>query len=147
MKTCPKCGGRVTTFSPDLDWCASCEARYQPGEIPDVDPKANEIEQLQAENTRLQSKLTHACEEGKKLQAENVRLQAKCDGYAKENEEVMQHLGQALGYPYFADDQKNFPGATKADGVAVGEHVPVTLAIVAKKKIEQLSKTEAARNT
>ena len=74
MKTCPKCGGRVTTFSPDLDWCASCEARYQPGEIPDVDPKANEIEQLQAENTRLQSKLTHACEEGKKLQAENVRL-------------------------------------------------------------------------
>ena len=68
MKTCPKCGGRVTTFSP-------CEARYQPGEIPDVDPKANEIEQLQAENTRLQSKLTHACEEGKKLQAENVRLQ------------------------------------------------------------------------
>jgi len=82
-----------------------------------------------------------------RLEAEVERLQAKCDGYAKENEEVMQHLGQALGYPYFADDQKNFPGATKADGVAVGEHVPVTLAIVAKKKIEQLSKTEAARNT
>ena len=37
-------------------------------------------------------------------------------------------LGAALGYPWFKDDQKNFPGSTEADGVCVGEHAPSTIA-------------------
>lgn len=39
------------------------------------------------------------------------------------NDAICQIAGKALGYPWFKDDQKNFPGATEADGVRVGEHV------------------------
>lgn len=48
--------------------------------------------------------------------------------WAKENNEICQSLGKALGYPWFKDDPKNFPDATDADGVCVGEHVAVTIA-------------------
>lgn len=41
--------------------------------------------------------------------------------------EITQLCGKALGYPWFKDDQKNFPGATERDGVCVGEHVAVTI--------------------
>ena len=46
---------------------------------------------------------------------------------AKQNQEIEQVCGKALGYPWFKDDQKNFPGATEADGVCVGEHVANTI--------------------
>lgn len=35
--------------------------------------------------------------------------------------------GEALGYPAYVDDQVNFPGATKDDGVCIGEHVTETI--------------------
>lgn len=54
------------------------------------------------------------------------------------NDEVSQTLGRALGYPKFCDDQKNFPGATDADGVCVGDHVAESLAAEASKEIERL---------
>jgi len=54
--------------------------------------------------------------------------------------EVDQALGKALGYPFYADDQKNFPGATEANGVCTGEHVPESLADEAAKKIITLNK-------
>lgn len=60
-----------------------------------------------------------------KLLAELRRLRAAC---SKQNDEVCQTLGRALGYPRYADDQKNFPGAT-GDDVCVGEHVAETLAM------------------
>lgn len=41
--------------------------------------------------------------------------------------EITQLCGKALGYPWFKDDQKNFPGATEKDGVCIGEHVTVTI--------------------
>lgn len=47
--------------------------------------------------------------------------------FAKQNQEIEQTCGKALGYPWFKDDQKNFPGATEADGVCVGEHVAETI--------------------
>ncbi len=34
-----------------------------------------------------------------------------------------QLLGEALGFPAYKDDQKNFLGATEADGVCVGHYV------------------------
>ena len=34
-----------------------------------------------------------------------------------------QELGKALGYPWYKDDQKNFPGATEHDGVCIGDSV------------------------
>jgi polyhydroxyalkanoate synthesis regulator phasin len=52
--------------------------------------------------------------------------------------EVEQILGRALGYPLYADDQKNFPGTTEADGVCVGEHVPASLADEAAGEIARL---------
>ncbi len=55
--------------------------------------------------------------------------------------EISQILGKALGYPWFKDDQKNFPGATEEDGVCVGEHVAVTLAREAATHIQGLEVT------
>jgi predicted DNA-binding protein (MmcQ/YjbR family) len=52
--------------------------------------------------------------------------------------EVEQVLGRALGYPLYADDQKNFPGTTEADGVCVGDHVPASLADEAAREIARL---------
>lgn len=46
---------------------------------------------------------------------------------AQQNQEIEQICGKALGYPWFKDDQKNFPGATEADGVCAGEHVAETI--------------------
>ena len=51
------------------------------------------------------------------------------------NEEVCQILGAALGYPWLKDDQTNFPGATEADGVCVGDHVAESLAAEAAAKL------------
>lgn len=41
---------------------------------------------------------------------------------------VEQIAAQAIGgYPWYKDDQKNFPGATEADGVCIGDHIPETI--------------------
>ena len=47
--------------------------------------------------------------------------------YQEEMNLIEQLAGKALGYPWFKDDQKNFPGATEADGVCIGEHVAYTI--------------------
>lgn len=70
------------------------------------------------------------------LQAENAVLRA---GAIKSSNEIEQILGKALGYPWYKDDQKNFPGATEADGVCVGDHVPESLAAEAADRIAALS--------
>ena len=35
-------------------------------------------------------------------------------------EHVEQEVGKTLGFPWYKDDQKNFPGATEEHGVCVG---------------------------
>jgi hypothetical protein len=69
---------------------------------------------------------------------------ACCSG----NDEVCQELGKALGYPWFKDDQVNFPGATEDDGVCVGEHVAASLAVEAAERLRkaQVYLTIAAHN-
>lgn len=52
--------------------------------------------------------------------------------------EIQQILGKVLGYPWYKDDQKNFPGATEKDGVCTGEHVAATLAMEAADRIKHL---------
>ena len=47
---------------------------------------------------------------------------------AKQNADVCQTLGAALGYPWFRDDPATFPGATAGDGVCVGAHVAESIA-------------------
>lgn len=50
-------------------------------------------------------------------------LIAERDGYMRHLRECEQIAGKALRYPWYKDHQQNFPGATEADGVCVGEHV------------------------
>ena len=60
------------------------------------------------------------------------------DACTKMNTEVCQRLGKALGYPWFKDDQENFPGATEENGVCTGEHVAESIAAEAAAEIERL---------
>jgi hypothetical protein len=69
-------------------------------------------------------------------------------GIAKQNLEIEQTCGKVLDYPWFKDDQKNFPGATEKDGVCVGEHVAETIAAELARKYteakERIKRLEAA---
>lgn len=67
------------------------------------------------------------------LVSELERLYA---GAIHELVEVEQLLGEALGYPRYVDDPKNFPEATEADGVCVGEMTPAALAEQAANRIK-----------
>jgi hypothetical protein len=55
------------------------------------------------------------------------RAERERDGWAKHANACAQIAGKALGYPWYKDDQKNFPGATEAEGVCIGDHVPDTI--------------------
>ena len=59
----------------------------------------------------------------------------KIDRMYKELYEVEQILGKVLKYPWYKDDQKNFPGATEKDGVCIGEHTAGTIAQEAASKV------------
>lgn len=78
------------------------------------------------------------------LRAEKDRLWNACH---KINEEVCQVLGKALGYPWFKDDQKNFPGTTEVNGVCVGDHVAESIADEAADRIALLESVLAAAQT
>ena len=74
----------------------------------------------------LDAKITEQAAEIKKLED----IGCKTDG------EIEQILAQAIGgFPWYKDDQKNFPNSTEKDGVCVGDHTPVTLAMTAAKVI------------
>ena len=66
-----------------------------------------------------------------KLNKQNVKM-------LEEFREIDQILGKALNYPWFKDDQENFPNATEADGVAIGDHTTWSLAHQAADKIKEL---------
>ena len=53
----------------------------------------------------------------------------------KEENEIEQILGRVLGCPWYKNDLKNFPNATEADGVCVGDEVPISLAMQAANRI------------
>ena len=73
-----------------------------------------------------------------KLADEHKAQADRIAGYAEECHAVEQALGKALRYPWFEDDKANFPDATEADGVCVGEHVPGTIAEEAAARIAAL---------
>lgn len=70
-----------------------------------------------------------------------AELKRQRDGYRLHLMECEQIAGKALGYPWYKDDQKNFPGATKEDGVCIGEHVGDTIV----KELASSYKAEHAR--
>jgi len=59
--------------------------------------------------------------------AEIERLNHLVRGYQHHLDACEQIAGKALGYPWFKDDPANFPDATEADGVCIGEHVSDTI--------------------
>lgn len=69
------------------------------------------------------------------LRAEVEKLKA---AYSITQHDIQQTLGRALNYPWFKDDLTNFPNATEADGVCVGDHVAESLADEAAAKIIEL---------
>lgn len=60
-------------------------------------------------------------------QDELAELRRQIAGYQHHLRECEQIAGKALGYPWFKDDQANFPGATEEAGVCIGEHVGDTI--------------------
>lgn len=60
-------------------------------------------------------------------QEEIARLRTELTQCKRELENCGQAAGKALGYPWFKDDQKNFPGATEDNGVCIGEHTSATI--------------------
>ena len=66
-----------------------------------------------------------------KLNKQNVKM-------LEEFREIEQILGKALNYPWFKDDQKNFPLSTEADGVCVGAEIAWSLATQAADRIKEL---------
>jgi uncharacterized small protein (DUF1192 family) len=70
-----------------------------------------------------------------RLEAENARIKS---AWSAQDAELDQILGRACGYPRYADDPRNFPGAT-GDDVCTGCHVPVTLAMEAAGRIAALT--------
>lgn len=67
-----------------------------------------------------------------------ARASDRCTKMLQEFHNIEQILGKALGYPWYKDDQKNFPGATDDDGVCVGEHTAASLADEAAERIRTL---------
>lgn len=78
--------------------------------------------------------VVHARQLERELAAAQDRVRFLEKGIAEQNQEIEQTCGTILGYPWFKDDQKNFPGSTEKDGVCVGEHVAETIVMELAKK-------------
>lgn len=75
------------------------------------------------------------------LAEREARVKHLEDGCIKSNDDICQTLGKALKYPWFKDDQKNFPGATEENGVCVGDHVAESIAMEAARVLAERDKT------
>jgi hypothetical protein len=106
------------------------------------------LKRLQFQDKWLSDGVYFTTAEYKAEVAKHQEVEKECDALreacAKEDAAIQQVLGRALGYPRYCDDQKNFPGATEANGVCVGEHVAASLVTEAAAKIDVLR--EALRN-
>ena len=91
--------------------------------------RVRELEQwVQDQSTANLETMRHTDEmQSRALEAEQQLTQRTAE-FQRHDGELQQICGQALGYPWFKDDQKSFPGATEKDGVCVGEHVGITIA-------------------
>lgn len=138
LKPCPFCGGEA--------WLNDYEAKYS-----DLPPKSR-CPQCRSCGASLgylttPAKATEAWNRRAALapgsgdHAEMASLKA---AMSKSNDEICQSLGKALGYPWFKDDQRNFPGATEENGVCVGEHVAESIADEAASRISALLAENAA---
>lgn len=108
--------------------CVYCGYRYGPnGQVP--------VTMAQVLKDHVEKCEKHQMHEMHALKNEVERMR---NIGMKISHEVEQSLGKALGYPWFKDDQKNFPGATDLDGVCVADHVAETIAEEAANRIRVL---------
>lgn len=76
-----------------------------------------------------------------RLEQLSEKIKRLREGFLQQNQEIEQTCGKVLGYPWFKDDQKNFPSATEKDGVCVGDHVAETIVSeLARKYTEALDR-------
>lgn len=135
LLACPFCGGEASIREDDGTFAAVCDNHhcfcclgegYDASAMPDhcFD---SEDEAIDAWNCRASAP---------NLAAEVRSLR---DGATKSNDDICQALGKALGYPWFKDDQKNFPDAIEANGICVGDHVAESMADEAARRMTDLA--------
>lgn len=139
ISVCSECGDR--TRDPSCFFrCPRCGDVCCPDHISEHDCKTREQEQVDGLEPGwvklLRSKLAEQAAEIERLK----------NAYTSQERDISQTLGKALGYQWFKDDQANWPDATEADGVCVGEHVAESLADEAAKKLADLQSQLAARD-
>lgn len=76
----------------------------------------------------------------------NTKEQILVRALSKQNEMICQILGKVLGFPWYKDDQKNFPGTTEEDGICEGHYVAEDLAHMAADRIVSLEEQLKAKN-
>ena len=82
-----------------------------------------------------------------RLEQLSEKIKRLREGFLQQNQEIEQTCGKVLGYSWFKDDQKNFPGATEKDGVCVGDHVAETIVSeLAKRHTEVLARIKRLEN-
>jgi len=69
---------------------------------------------------------------------ENQLLTKQRDEAREYITEIEQICGKVLDYPWYKNDQENFPGSTEVDGVCVGEHIAETIASELARKYTEL---------
>lgn len=124
-ENCPKCGANRTQFEGQTSWECGSYSMYVPG----LNPFWAHSESEHCKCRQQLAALTQRAE----------RLTAAC---SKSNDEVCQIAGKALGYMWFKEDQKTFPGATEKTGVFVGEHVAETIVSELAKKFMDVVASE-----
>jgi DNA repair exonuclease SbcCD ATPase subunit len=120
-----------------------CEKLDDRQDFPDylknvIKDKDKEIEGLRKTCTSLREYLMNPPPDVQEKVLQMLEVYQKIKKYTDELNEIEQILGKALGYPWFKDDPKNFPNATEADGVAVGDHIAWSLAMEAADKMKMM---------
>jgi hypothetical protein len=73
------------------------------------------------------------------LEAAESALETECANRIHQLNAIEQALARALGgFPWYCDDQQNFPGATAENGVCVGELVVEDLVAMAAKQLTEI---------
>jgi hypothetical protein len=81
---------------------------------------------------------------GKEVERLLARERFLIDACSKTEDEVQQIIGKALGYPWFKDDQLNFPGAIEANGVCVAASLAIEVVAALRKSEERAAELEKA---
>jgi hypothetical protein len=113
--------GLVRKFNGFLVMTPMGKRRHLLGDEPgDPPPPDLTRERLEADLISLAKMYGEACGELAKARLGEHQQRIVVDA-------CQQAAGKALGYPWFKDDQRNFPGASDENGVCIGEHVEETI--------------------